>query len=373
MALGRRAARGIERGALPWHARLGNALVAAILALRTGRRVRDLPPCKIFRAEALARMALDDQGYGWTVQSIARALADPATRVVERPVHFRRRRGGRSKVSGSVGASLAAGRAMLSVAWRETRPRPVLALMAKAPGDGHAKTRLAADIGGSLTRSLWSACLADGGASLARSAGRLRLAPVALVPTASDRFVVARLLGGEWRVVVQHRVGLTGALVDAFAAAFDAGADWAVAVSADSPTLPDDLLLAASGALSGDAQAVLGPCPDGGYHLVGLRWRRRLPLIGGWQHRRLATRLQKAFGAVRMGGSDAFTGTREGLRAQGWEARELATWSDLDVGADLPRLAADVTMRPDRFPNVAAWLEQHREVVGRWTDAAREG
>nr|MBA2489507.1 DUF2064 domain-containing protein [Chloroflexota bacterium] len=366
VALGRRAARGIERGALPWHARLGNAVVAAILGLRTGRRVRDLPPCKIFRAEALARMALDDQGYGWTVQSIARALADPATRVVERPVHFRRRRGGRSKVSGSVGASLAAGRAMLSVAWRETRPRPVLALMAKAPGDGRAKTRLAADIGSTPTEALWAACLADGGRVIGRSASALGMHTVAFVPDLADQPIVGRSLGPTWRTRVQDRRGLGGALVDAFLHGFDGGSSWAMAISADAPTVPKQLIAAAADALSGKSKAILGPCPDGGYYSIGLRWTRRWPLIGGWQRRRLVTRLEATFGSVRMGGADALSSTGRALVEHGWPVTVLPEWSDLDVGGDLPVLADAVAGHPEDFPHVADWLAANRELVDRW-------
>lgn len=367
VVLGRRTARGIERGALPWHARAGNSLVAAIITARGRRRIHDLPPSKVFRAAVLERLALDDPGYGWTVQAIARALSDPSIRVVEHPVRFRRRQGGTSKVSGSWRASVAAGRAMLRVAWQETKARPMLALMAKAPGDGHAKTRLARDIGAPLTRSLWSACLADGGTSMRRAAARLGLAPVAFVPSTADRVALADILRG-WRVQVQRRDGLSGALVDAFVEAFDAGASWAIAVSADSPTLPHELIAAATEALSTEARAVLGPCPDGGYHLVGLRWHRRLPLVGVWQRRRLVGRLERAFGAVPMGGSDAFSATHEALHHQGWQVRTLRTWSDLDVGGDLRELAGAVSDDPDRFPHLGSWFGQHRDVVRRWAD-----
>lgn len=380
VVLGRRAPALTERGALPWHARLGNALVVRVLALRTGRRVSDLPPFKVLRPDALRRVAADQAGYGWTVQLITRALADPATRIVERPVRFRRRDGGRSKVSGRIRASLAAGMAMLTVAVAESAPRSVLALMAKAPRDGHAKTRLAADIGQAETRELWAACLADGAASLCGAARTLRLRPLVIVPEQRDEQPVRDLLGAGWTVSIQQRAGLSGALVDCFLRAFDLGASSAMAVGADSPTLPYGRLEMAAGILAGDAShpaaeeraasshaAVLGTCLDGGYYLVGLRLPRRWMLVRAWQRQRLETRLQRVFGAARMGGSDALSSTRTALVSAGWRPTMLPPWEDLDVGADLRALALSVERRPADFPRLSAWLERNSALLKRWT------
>ncbi len=248
LVLGARTSRTTEAGALPWHARLGNMLVAALLRRRTGGRVRDLPPFKVIRREALAVLDLDDAGFGWTVQLVARALRAPGLRVTETPVRFRRRRGGRSKVSGSIRASYAAGRRMIGCALAETRRRPVIALMAKAPRAGHAKTRLAADIGQEAALGLWAACLADLGPSI-RGAARGVADTIAVVPAAADAGPVAALLGPGWSTIVQQRSGLGGAITDGFVEAERLGADRAIAVSGDNPTLPAGLLLAALDAL----------------------------------------------------------------------------------------------------------------------------
>ncbi|MDQ3553648.1 MAG: DUF2064 domain-containing protein [Chloroflexota bacterium] len=384
LVLGRRSPVLTERGALPWHARLGNTLITRVLAIRTGRRVGDLSPFKVIRSAALLRLRADHAGYGWTVQLIARALTDPTTRLVERPVHFRTRRGGHSKVSGQLRASIDAGRAMLTVALAESRPRPVLALMAKAPRDGHAKTRLAADIGQAETRDLWAACLADGAASFGAAARTLRLRPLVVVPEERDELPVRDLLGSGWTVSVQQRAGLSGGLVDCFLRAFDLGASSAVAVGADSPTLPHDRLADAIGILAGNVAsgagagagagraasstaAVLGTCLDGGYYLVGVGWTPRRPLLGAWQRRRLEARLERVFGAALMGGSDALSTTRQALVSAGWRPTMLPPWDDLDVGADLRSLALSVERRPADFPRLSAWLEQNAALVRRWT------
>ncbi|MDQ3492824.1 MAG: DUF2064 domain-containing protein [Chloroflexota bacterium] len=380
LVLGRRSQALTEHGALPWHARLGNMLVTRVLAVRTGRRVGDLSPFKVIRSAALLRLRADHAGYGWTVQLIARALTDPTTRLMERPIRFRTRRGGRSKVSGQLRASLDAGRAMLSMAMAESRPRPVLALMAKAPRDGHAKTRLAADIGQAETRDLWAACLSDGAASLGGAARMLRLRRLVVVPEERDELPVRDLLDSGWSVDIQQRAGLSGGLVDCFLRAFDLGASSAVAVGADSPTLPHDRLAMAISILAGDdkfdadaggpaspSPAVLGSCLDGGYYLVGVGWRQRRPLLGAWQRRRLEARLERVFGAARMGGSDALSTTRQALASAGWQPTLLPPWDDLDVGADLRALALSVEGRPADFPRLSAWLKRNAVLVQRWS------
>ncbi|MBA3852702.1 MAG: DUF2064 domain-containing protein [Chloroflexi bacterium] len=366
LVLGRRSPALTERGALPWHARLGNALVTRVLTVRTGQRVSDLPPFKVVRSVALHRLDPDHAGYGWTVQLIARALTDPATRVVERPVRFHKREGGRSKVSGQLTASLAAGRAMLRMAIAESGRRPVLALMAKAPRDGHAKTRLAAEIGQVETRALWAACLADGAASLGAAARALRMRQVAIVPEARDEEPVRRLLGDGWEVTVQERPELSGGLIDCFLRAFDGGSTSALAVGADSPTLPRAFLTLAVDTLGRRPHgAVLGTCLDGGYYLVGLRWVRRRPLMGAWQRRRFEIRLQRVFGAARMGGSDALSTTQVALASVGWKPILLPAWDDLDVAADLGALALSVEQRRDDFPRLSSWLERNAAIVQR--------
>ncbi len=195
VVLGRRPGDRLEPGAMPWHARLGNVAVALALSLRTGRRVRDLPPAKALRADILERLRLDESGYGWTVQLVARALGDPAIRVSEIPVAFRQRRGGTSKVSGSPRASMKAGLSMIRVAIEATRARPVIVLMAKAPGAGHAKTRLESDLGAERTADLWSAVLADTGTNLmaaARGSETLAMLPRSGDVTASWTSSVGR-------------------------------------------------------------------------------------------------------------------------------------------------------------------------------------
>ncbi len=106
-----------DDGAMSVHQRAGNALVCAVLRLTHGTRVRDIPCMRAIRADTLASLEMREGTYGWPTEMIVKALRDGHV-IAERPVSFRRRRGGQSKVAGRLGPSARAGTRMLAVALR---------------------------------------------------------------------------------------------------------------------------------------------------------------------------------------------------------------------------------------------------------------
>jgi len=96
-----------EPGSLTPVQRAGNRLAAALLRILFGLRSTDLGPFRAIRWGALESLGMRDQNYGWTVEMQARA-ARAGLRVVEVPVHYRRRIG-RSKISGTVRGVVGAG------------------------------------------------------------------------------------------------------------------------------------------------------------------------------------------------------------------------------------------------------------------------
>ncbi|MGN9908918.1 glycosyltransferase family 2 protein [Phytohabitans sp. LJ34] len=102
------------RGAWPWHARAGNALLAARLR-RRGVAVHDIAPMRVARREALLDLGVGDRAFGYPLELLLRAGA-AGWRIVELPVAYRPRTAGtRSKVSGSVRGTLRAARDMAAV------------------------------------------------------------------------------------------------------------------------------------------------------------------------------------------------------------------------------------------------------------------
>ena len=98
LAVGRRVPTG--PGVWPWHARAGNALVAALLR-RRGVPVHDIAPIRVGRREALLGLGVADRAFGYPLELLLR-VGRAGWRIEEVPVRYTRRAGGRSKVSGSV-------------------------------------------------------------------------------------------------------------------------------------------------------------------------------------------------------------------------------------------------------------------------------
>ena len=114
LAMGRRVP--VGRGAWPWHARAGNAVLAAMLR-RKGLPVRDIGPARAFRRDAMLALDVRDRGFGYPLELLLRA-ADAKWHVVEYDVAYRPRVAGtKSKVSGSVRGTARAVRDMAGV-WR---------------------------------------------------------------------------------------------------------------------------------------------------------------------------------------------------------------------------------------------------------------
>lgn len=87
-------------GVWPWHARAGNALIAALLRTR-GVPVHDIAPVRVARREALLGLGVADRAFGYPLELLLRA-GKAGWRIEELPVRYSRRAGGQSKVSGSV-------------------------------------------------------------------------------------------------------------------------------------------------------------------------------------------------------------------------------------------------------------------------------
>lgn len=106
-----------EAGALTLPQRWGNTLACALIAAFWGVRFTDLGPFRAISADALRRLNMDDDAFGWTVEMQARA-AKLGLRIVEVPAAYRRRVGV-SKISGTLRGVISAGATILYVIFRE--------------------------------------------------------------------------------------------------------------------------------------------------------------------------------------------------------------------------------------------------------------
>jgi glycosyltransferase involved in cell wall biosynthesis len=104
-------------GALLPQARFGNWLSTSLIRLIWGVRWTDLGPFRAIRFDALEKLGMADVNFGWTVEMQVKA-ARIGLAGLEVPVSYRRRIG-RSKVTGTVAGTFAAGTKILWTIFRE--------------------------------------------------------------------------------------------------------------------------------------------------------------------------------------------------------------------------------------------------------------
>ncbi|MGC2321931.1 MAG: TIGR04282 family arsenosugar biosynthesis glycosyltransferase [Terriglobales bacterium] len=213
--------------------------------------------------------------------------------------------------------------------------------MAKAPRPGMVKTRLADCLPPPAVTSLYR-CLFDDTMALAQSLGSVE---IAVMCPGSDVDDLARLAGDTVRVVAQTGQGLAAGLTSVFAQFAVAGQRRIIAFNSDSPHLSASLLRGAFDALASH-DVVVGPTDDGGYYLVGAKASHPTLFEGDGMGTRSA--LESLLGrACTLELSVAFTDSVY----------------DIDVAADLIRLAAELELAPARAPRTADWLKEWGQAI----------
>lgn len=117
LTIGSRVSSRAERGAIPPQARLGNWLVSRLIRLFYGVSLHDVGSFRVIRAVVLRDLQMSEMTFGWPVEMLVKA-ARAQYRIVELPIHYRRRSHGRSKVAGTVVGSVKAAYYMLSTTLR---------------------------------------------------------------------------------------------------------------------------------------------------------------------------------------------------------------------------------------------------------------
>ena len=103
----------VERGALSPQARAGNLVATLLIRALYGARHSDLGPFRAIRFDALDKLEMRDLDWGWTAEMQVKAIRR-GLRIAEVPTSWRRRRGGRSKISGTVRGIVGAGYKILT-------------------------------------------------------------------------------------------------------------------------------------------------------------------------------------------------------------------------------------------------------------------
>jgi len=215
----------------------------------------------------------------------------------------------------------------------------VVAVFAREPAPGFAKTRLIPALGAEGAASLYGALLQDRCEAL-RSAGLSVV--VAHTPDDAGPRLAAQLPAGL-KFFPQGGGGLSERLISVSAALFEAGASAVVMMDSDSPTLPISHLHQTLDRLAGGhADCVLGPAEDGGYVLIGLS--RAQPQL---------------FDGIPWSSPQVLEATRARAEAAGLRVELLEPWWDVDTPEDLARLRGQLL--DARWPrHTAEWLRRER-------------
>lgn len=206
-------------------------------------------------------------------------------------------------------------------------------VFARAPRPGMVKTRLAELLGAEGAAGL-HARLVKRTLETARAAGFRRI-ELHGAPDCDDPFF--RFCAGHYGVTLASQApGDLGArMLAAFESALATHAR-VLLVGSDCPALTARHLRQAERSLREGADAVLGPCEDGGYALIGLK--------------RVHPRL---FEGTAWGSESVAADTRARLAGLGWRWHELETLWDVDRPEDYARLV-DSGLLEKRDPPKAA-------------------
>ncbi len=191
--------------------------------------------------------------------------------------------------------------------------KPYICVFAKPPHPGSVKTRLASKVG------------TEGAAALAAAFSRDTWSAVRALRWAQPVLATTEANAKDWDFARRANIWLqgNGDLGDRLERVLRRalrGAPFAIALGIDTPGLPRSLVEQARKALH-TSDAVLGPCEDGGFYLLGLRecprgLLRNLP----WSAR------------------NTFVQTLIRLRRWGYQTQVLPPWFDVDRPGDLARL-----------------------------------
>jgi rSAM/selenodomain-associated transferase 1 len=201
-----------------------------------------------------------------------------------------------------------------------------LAIMAKVPRPGKVKTRLAPPLTLEQSAALNTCFLRDTTANIAAVAAQGNASGIICYTPVGDEEAFDGLLPDGFSLIAQRGDGfgerLHCAVTDLLACGFGA----VCLIDSDSPTLPQSALDEAVRRLAepGD-RMVLGGSDDGGYYLIGLK-----------------TAHSTVFDRITWSTASVYRETMERAHEAALEAVELPLWYDVDDGATLRILAAEL-------------------------------
>jgi rSAM/selenodomain-associated transferase 2/rSAM/selenodomain-associated transferase 1 len=202
-------------------------------------------------------------------------------------------------------------------------PQISLIVFARLPLPGKVKTRLARDVGDEPAAEFYKICAEHVFRESDKVSGRVERYLFYSDP--EDSREMQQWGGPRFNYVAQVGSDLGRRLEHAFSTVLEHGAQKAIVLATDVPDISADIIDEAFRGLD-SSDAVLGPCPDGGYYLLGMR---RL-------YKELFTNMPWSTNQVLDKTSDV-------MRKLGLTVRWLPALADIDTGEDLRRWHEEVS------------------------------
>lgn len=213
-----------------------------------------------------------------------------------------------------------------------------LLVVAKEPAPGQTKTRLCPPLTPTQAAELYDCFLRDTLDAMRRVPDVARV--IGFLPAGSRDYFSQ--LAPDMELVCQRGASLGERLDNLLTGALAGGAQRAVVMDSDSPTLPVSYLIQAFERLA-TADIVLGPTLDGGYYLIGIKRPQPQLLL-----------------QVQMSTAHVLADTLALAKTSGLTVSLLPTWYDVDTIADLHKLDMEIAgmSANGRAAATCRWLAQ---------------
>ncbi len=106
LVIGSRIKGNLEKGAMPFHGRLGNRFIVSLLRLLYGAKITDVGSFRAIKSQTLFDLQMEQMTYGWPVEMVVKASRQ-GLRIQSVPTNYRRRIG-KSKVTGTIRGTILA-------------------------------------------------------------------------------------------------------------------------------------------------------------------------------------------------------------------------------------------------------------------------
>ena len=217
-------------------------------------------------------------------------------------------------------------------------------LFVKYPEKGRVKTRLSAGLGNEITQNLYKCFVSDLIGTLEKKRYTFK---IAFYPPGSNKKIIS-WLGPEHSYIPQVGGDLGERMETAFKETFLEGFNEVLVIGTDIPDITPSLIDKAFEVLK-SSDAVIGPCFDGGYYLIGFRKK---------------TFLSDTFKGIQWSTEGVFKDTMGVFMKKGYKVHVLPKLRDVDRIDDLIAFYKESKKTRCKYSKTLFYLSSIEDILG---------